>query len=280
MKIMHRIQKILPFVTKKKTTNILLHPSNSALVCRIDNSVIIKIPLDNECCKNIQKEIKIARILHQHDLPTKTPKWERIDLPTDLLPNNYNPPFCAISPVLNGSMPTVLDTPELAQELGLFLSYLHRINPHRFEPILSSVENMFNLELRMFDLLGYELTPSLQKHLKNTVFSPINTLFHQLIQPVLCHHDLHLGNLLVDADGHLSGVLDFGCARIANRSCDLKLISSYQSAKIRKIFLDTYKQNIGMDIDLDTRNNKENQLFLKMKTEMTAVLQHFQNQRT
>ena len=280
MKIEQRIKKILPFVTKKSIDDILLHPSNRALVCRINNDFIIKIPLNAESGADIEKEIKIASILKQHDLSTATPNWERIDLPIDLEQNKYNPPFCAVSAVLKGNTPTVIDTPKLAQDLGQFLSGLHNIKTNLFEPILSSIEHMFNLELRMFDLLGYRINSTTKEYLKNTVFSPTNEVFQNSIQPVLCHHDLHLGNLLVDKNGRLSGVLDFGCARIANRSCDLKLISSYQSSKVQKIFLDTYKQNTNKEIDLNTANTQENNLLLKMKTNLAIALQQCQNQHS
>ncbi|MBR4927371.1 MAG: aminoglycoside phosphotransferase family protein [Alphaproteobacteria bacterium] len=280
MKISQRIKKIVPFITKSSIKSLSLCPSNSALVCRINDDFILKVPLDEDCRKNLEKEIEISHVLNQHNLPVKTPDWQKIDLPTDLTAAPYNPPICAISPVLSGISPTHVDTPELALDLGLFLSHLHRLPIGLFPPMLSSIENMFNLELRMLNILGYKISQGTKKHLKNTVFSSINTLFHHLIQPVLCHHDLHTGNLLINRDGRLCGVLDFGCARIANRSCDLKLITPYQSDSTKKILLDTYKQNIGKQIDFNTANTQETQLILKMKTDLAIALKEFQNQRT
>lgn len=280
MKIGQRIKKILPFITKKPLKKLSLCPSNSALVCCINNDFILKVPLTDDCRKNVEKEIKISHILNQHDLSVKTPDWQQIDLPTDLAPDTYNSPICAISPVLPGTSPTHIDTPELARDLGLFLSHLHNIPISTFEPLQSSVENMFNLELRMLDILGYDINKTTRQHLKDTVFSPINTLFHHLIQPVLCHHDLHMGNFFTNHYGRLSAVLDFGCARIANRTCDLKLISSYQSPKIQKILLDTYQQNIGKEIDFNTINTQETHLLLKMKTALAVAMKDFQNQRS
>jgi aminoglycoside phosphotransferase (APT) family kinase protein len=61
--------------------------------------------------------------------------------------------------------------------------------------------------------------------------------------PVWLHADLMPGNLLLDSDGRLASVIDFGCAGVGDPACDLFPAWNLLPADARQIFRD------ALDVD-------------------------------
>jgi aminoglycoside phosphotransferase (APT) family kinase protein len=59
-------------------------------------------------------------------------------------------------------------------------------------------------------------------------------------QHVLVHGDLHFKNILVDAEGKVSGIIDWGDTHIGNRAVDLSFVYSFLPAEGRSQFFKEY----------------------------------------
>jgi aminoglycoside phosphotransferase (APT) family kinase protein len=57
--------------------------------------------------------------------------------------------------------------------------------------------------------------------------------------PVWVHGDVAAGNLLVDGEGRLCGVIDFGCAAVGDPACDLAIAWTLFDSRSRAAFRDT-----------------------------------------
>ncbi|MBN8192216.1 phosphotransferase [Bacillus sp. NTK074B] len=67
--------------------------------------------------------------------------------------------------------------------------------------------------------------------------------------PTLVHGDLHFKNIVVNGEGVLSGVIDWGDVHLGHRAIDLNLVYSFLSLKGRELFFQEYGQ-VG-DIELE-----------------------------
>jgi aminoglycoside phosphotransferase (APT) family kinase protein len=54
--------------------------------------------------------------------------------------------------------------------------------------------------------------------------------------PVWVHGDVAVGNLLVDKEGRLSAVIDFGCSAVGDPACDLVIAWTLLSGESREVF--------------------------------------------
>ncbi|HLI65551.1 MAG TPA: aminoglycoside phosphotransferase family protein [Caulobacteraceae bacterium] len=61
--------------------------------------------------------------------------------------------------------------------------------------------------------------------------------------PVWVHGDLAADNLLVDASGRLSAVLDFGCSAVGDPACDLVIAWTFFTGQTR----DAFRAALGLD---------------------------------
>ena len=57
------------------------------------------------------------------------------------------------------------------------------------------------------------------------------------LAPVWLHGDFYPGNILLDNNNKLTGIIDFGCAAIGDPACDLVIAWNYFSHDARAIFL-------------------------------------------
>ncbi|MGV2805700.1 phosphotransferase, partial [Clostridium perfringens] len=57
---------------------------------------------------------------------------------------------------------------------------------------------------------------------------------------VLIHGDLHFKNMLVDEDGKLSGIIDWGDVNVGHPACDLSIVYSFLPSASRAAFYDIY----------------------------------------
>lgn len=62
-------------------------------------------------------------------------------------------------------------------------------------------------------------------------------------KPVLVHGDIAPGNLLIDSEGKLSGVIDFGMLGVGDPSCDLAMAWTFFDDESRQVF----KRSMALD---------------------------------
>ncbi|MGW1716207.1 aminoglycoside phosphotransferase family protein [Streptomyces sp. NPDC002156] len=144
---------------------------------------------------------------------------------------------------LDGRNPAVdaLDAPEtLARELAVFLRALRRVDPtngptHIRPAPLSTRETETRAALAQ--LAGAVDTEAVTAVWEEAVRAPQHTG-----PPVWAHADLSPGNVLV-AEGRLSAVIDFGCARIGDPAVDLIAAWNLLPAGVR----DTFREAVGAD---------------------------------
>ena len=69
-------------------------------------------------------------------------------------------------------------------------------------------------------------------------------------EKVLVHGDLHIKNLLYDARGVISSVIDFGDVHVGNSACDLAIIYSIIPNQYRYMFYENYGEVSQMTLNL------------------------------
>jgi aminoglycoside phosphotransferase (APT) family kinase protein len=89
-------------------------------------------------------------------------------------------------------------------------------------------------EIKEFDL--FEQVGELERYLQHL---PQKSLPHET---TLVHGDLHCKNIVVNKDGVLSGILDWGDVHLGHRAIDLNLIYSFLTPRGREQFLKEYGQ--------------------------------------
>ncbi|MCR8848988.1 phosphotransferase [Rossellomorea sp. SC111] len=115
-----------------------------------------------------------------------------------------------------------------AEKHGVPYDELSRLDVVKRHPILE--KNMEEIK----DLNLFHPMEKLERFLQNL---PSKALPEEL---TLVHGDLHFKNIVVDKEGTLSGVLDWGDVHLGHRAIDLNLIYSFLTPKGRTQFLKEY----------------------------------------
>ena len=107
------------------------------------------------------------------------------------------------------------------ERLAAFLCALHRpapanapLNPHRGVPLRERAEQMAE-RIRRLEQHTTLLNDEVMRMHRASLEAPID------VAPAWLHGDLHAGNLLVDADGVISAVIDWGDMTAGDRATDL-----------------------------------------------------------
>ena len=182
--------------------------------------------LGDELAVRLPRRIAVAKLIEHEQhwlpqlaplLPIAVPAPVRIGQPAENYPARWS-----IVPWLRGRNADLSEPgPDQAEPLAAFLCALHRpapadapVNPYRGVPLRERaeqiVERIGRLE-RETDLLNADVVRVYQ----DAIEAPID------VEPTWLHGDLHGGNLLVDDDGVITAVIDWGDMTRGDRATDL-----------------------------------------------------------
>ncbi|WP_420595773.1 aminoglycoside phosphotransferase family protein [Deinococcus sp.] len=137
----------------------------------------------------------------------------------------------------NAESAHIADLPQLATDLGAFLSVLHRLedaggpapgpdNFFRGGPLA-----VYDAEAQQaIEQLRSEVDSAAAKQVWNAALSATRT-----VPPVWFHGDVSAANLLTRR-GRLSAVIDFGCAGVGDPACDLTIAWTMFAGESREVF--------------------------------------------
>lgn len=117
---------------------------------------------------------------------------------------------------------------ERALELGVKYDEMRKMDLSYRKPMLGEL-------IEKLPALGFQEEYELVKDYLNKV-EP----FPCPEEKVFAHGDLHFRNVLVDEDGHLAGIIDWGDMHVGHRSVDLSILYDYLTSEGREIFYEIY----------------------------------------
>lgn len=126
---------------------------------------------------------------------------------------------------------------EAAEKRGVPYDELSRLDVEKRHPVMEKNKD----ELK--DLNLFHQMDKLEKYLHNL---PSKALPEET---TLVHGDLHFKNIVVDKEGILSGILDWGDVHLGHRAIDLNLIYSFLTPKGRIQFLKEYGEVGKVELD-------------------------------
>ncbi|MFI8684382.1 phosphotransferase [Rossellomorea sp. NPDC077527] len=117
-----------------------------------------------------------------------------------------------------------------AEEQGVPYDELDRLDVEKRRPVLEKNTE----EIRKHNLFhGVELLEEYLHHLPHRVLPEKSTLVHG---------DLHFKNIVLDGEGVLSGIIDWGDVHLGQRAVDLNLVYSFLGSNGRDLFFKEYGQ--------------------------------------
>lgn len=260
-----------------QTQDVLVHDNTH--ICIVNNRHIVKIPVNRRSAVSMLREIGVCDVLQRHALPFQTPKWKYVELKTKKEQKKI-PDFCAVAPLIEGEHPDTLDTPLLTFSLGSFLAELHKIPAIAFSGVAATyIDVEFDYMLDTWEKekrhKGVEKTKwkQFKKYLRNKVLTWANKIYIHQHYPVLTHADLHVGNVLVNNKGWLSGVLDFGNAVLSPSPQDI--ISAGAWLRHGNILVNSYYGKMGARVNTEEKQQKAWKLVSQMNKSADRMLAQF-----
>jgi aminoglycoside phosphotransferase (APT) family kinase protein len=162
--------------------------------------------------------------------------------------SDYPAPFLGY-PYLSGMFPIGLTDEQRALSvviLAQFLKRLHAFPVHvaRENGIQEDHRNLTDIALRKERMLKF--LSDLKLHIKEEEHCAIADYLEQLKtdqikqRNVFLHGDLHFKNILVDKNGKVSGIIDWGDMNIGHPACDLNVVYSFLPPHARSDFFREY----------------------------------------
>jgi aminoglycoside phosphotransferase (APT) family kinase protein len=169
---------------------------------------------------------------------------------------DYPAPFLGY-PYLSGQFPIGLTDQQRALSattLARFLRNLHAfpIQIAQENGVQHDHRNMTDISLRKEKMNKF--ITDLALHFNEEEYHIISNYLEQLRtervsqKHVLLHGDLHFKNMLVDMNGRVSGIIDWGDINIGHPACDLNLVYSFLPPDARSEFFNEYG-----DVDEETK---------------------------
>lgn len=162
--------------------------------------------------------------------------------------SEFPAPFLGYS-YLTGQFPVGLSDEQRmlsASTLAQFLKGLHAFPVQVAEEngIQHDHRNLTDISLRKGKMLKFLF--DLSKHMKKEEHRAVSDYLEQLTTDqvkqkyVFTHGDLHFKNILVDENGVVSGVIDWGDMNIGHPACDLSIAYSFLPSQARSDFFREY----------------------------------------
>lgn len=182
---------------------------------RLGEALVVRLPRRVAVTHLIEREQKWLPQLAL--LPIPVPAPVRVGRPVE----NYPWPWSVV-PWLSGRNADLCEPrADQAERLAAFLCALHcpapanaPVNPYRGVPLQERAEQI-DVRIRRLEQETTLLNDDVVRIYQAALEVPID------VAPTWLHGDLHAGNLLVDDDGAISGVIDWGDMTSGDRATDL-----------------------------------------------------------
>lgn len=260
--------------TKDILTNVNSH------TCIVNNKHIVKVPTNRRGAQSLCQEIHISKVLHEYSVPVHTPEWRYVDLKqVNEISWLKGRAFCAVAPMINGEHPITIDSSKLMGDLGRFFAILHKIPATSFGGVSTYMDVEFKYMVDTWEGqkrhkgINTKRWLHFKRYLKGTVLQRANELYVQNIRPVLTHADLHAGNILVDGNGRLCGILDFGNALLTPEPQDVLIAE--RTILSGCAMLNAYQGYMGQRLDSQYKLQKTWSLSSKMNVRAEQMLSAF-----
>ena len=249
--------------------------------CIVNNKYVVKIPFGEKVLRDIKQEIKISKVLKKYKLPFQTPQWHRVALKETWWTPSFikRQLFCSVAPVILGKHPVSLNNVSLLSDLGHFFAKLHKIPAEKFTGVRTYMDVDFYYMISSWYKQGRlnGVRKNKWKRFKNdlikSVLVPANEEYICTIRPVLTHADLHVGNVLVDENLHLTGVLDFGNAILTPEPQDVLVVE--RTIPTGRAMLNAYQGYMGQRLDIQDKLQKTWGLAAQMNVRAEQMLSEF-----
>ncbi len=220
--------------------------------------VLIRIGKLAEAATGFELETRVLPVVRQFvSAPVPEPRWH--------IPPCDEFPFGALGyrklPGLTPEPGNLSLSEHFIPELAKFLVSLRSVPVEQVEELgaarVDSMQRMHRARPVVMPFLGSRLSPSQYRLLENWWNDLPTDLSDISYQPKVGHHDLWQENLLVDENGHLSGVLDWSHIEIGDPAGDLAAINHFDSSLVEQ-FYDEYRTAGGTLTESDLQRVKLN----------------------
>ena len=191
-----------------------------SLVVETPARIVIRVGLSRDALDGYRLERRVLPFLHDClDAPIPDRGW--FAAPQDGLPFGAH-----AYPKLDGDTPAFeTNAPEsLARDMGRFMAQLHAIPVDQAQragiPVVDSRTRLIGGRDVVVPLLGKRLNAGEFKRVLAWWEAFVIDPRMHCDQFAVCHHDLWHDNLLMDADGRLSGILDWSHVKIGDPAHD------------------------------------------------------------
>ncbi|PFA68304.1 phosphotransferase [Bacillus sp. AFS015802] len=214
-------------------------------VMKVNENWIFRFPRREIAVRLLETEGKLLPLLEDRGLDLQIPVPVHYGKPSSL----YKWPFLGYR-FVEGTLPSradaVLREGGTAIRLARFLKKLHGTDPSEAEKRGVPYDEMdrLNVEKRKavvekntheIKKLGlFPQVADLERYLDHLPGKPLPQ------ETILVHGDLHFKNIVVDEEGVLSGIIDWGDAHLGHRAIDLNLVYCFLTPKGREVFFREY----------------------------------------
>ncbi|WP_171050930.1 phosphotransferase [Bacillus sp. BHET2] len=222
-------------------------------VMRVNDDWVFRFPRRNSAVKLLEVEGQLLPLLEERELSLQIPIPAFYGKPS----SQYKWPFLGYR-FVEGTIPSrahVVKRKESASVMARFLKKLHGTNVTEAKQCSVPFDELDRLHVT-------KRLPVLEKNIREVkglrLFHQMGKLeryLHQLPdkslsgKTTLVHGDLHFKNIVVNREGVLSGVLDWGDVHLGHRAVDFNLIFSFLDPDGRRIFLNEYGEIHETELD-------------------------------
>jgi aminoglycoside phosphotransferase (APT) family kinase protein len=208
---------------------------------RLGEKMKVRLPTATRYVAQVEKEYRWLPYLAPF-LPVPIPVPIALGSPTEDYPFPWS--ICSWIEGDLASSVSISDRNTLAKEVAQFLVVLQQTPPDQ-GPQPGSHNFFRGGSLRVYDSEVQECLERLQRELNpmavKSAWGAALASQHEA-RGVWVHGDVAANNLLV-AEGHLRGVIDFGCSAVGDPACDLVIAWTFFEGQNREIF----RSKIGAD---------------------------------
>ncbi|WP_064094254.1 phosphotransferase [Rossellomorea aquimaris] len=214
-------------------------------VFQVNHRWVFRFPRREIAVELLEAEGGILPFLHQQNLQLELPLPTYYGKPSSMYPW----PFLGYHYVkgkLPSHMKLVKRGEESAVKLAAFMKSLHKVDRKKLQEYYVPQDELARLDVeKRFE----PLEKNIQKIRELQLFTEVETLHHYLSkvptdllpeEKTLVHGDLHFKNVVVNEEGILSGIIDWGDVHIGHRAVDLNMVYSFLTLEGRAAFFNIY----------------------------------------
>jgi len=200
------------------------------VVCLANGQLVFRFPKRPEAEQKLRMEIQLLPELAP-TLPLPIPQYNHIAR----APGRAFPRVFAGYPLLAGHpltdyIPAIWDTPWWAPAVGTFVTALHRFPVARARQLgvpsgtakawRSRYQNLYHgVQEKVYPLITHRQQAAIRRYFEDFLDNPR----HFEWEPVLLHHDIYSGHILLDVDSRqVTGIIDFSDCEIGDPAVDVR----------------------------------------------------------